>query len=51
AGPSSQPRRAVAFAGGCGAPAGRYLVCVPAFTDVDIDGQERTAIKFIVEPR
>ncbi|MEW5934324.1 MAG: stage V sporulation protein S, partial [Bacillota bacterium] len=25
--------------------------CIPAFTDVNINGEERTAIKFIVEPR
>jgi stage V sporulation protein S len=27
------------------------LVCVPAFADVQIDGQDRTAIKLIVSPR
>ena len=27
------------------------LVCVPAFTDIQIEGEERTAIKLIVEPR
>jgi stage V sporulation protein SpoVS len=27
------------------------LVCIPAFTDVIIDNEERTAIKLIVEPR
>ena len=27
------------------------LICIPAFTTVDIDGEERTAMKFIVEPR
>ena len=30
---------------------GTDLVCVPAFTDILIDGQERTAIKLIVGPR
>lgn len=33
------------------APSGMDLVCIPAFTDVAIDGEERTAIKLIVEPR
>ena len=27
------------------------LICIPAFTDIEIDGSERTAIKLIVEPR
>lgn len=27
------------------------LICIPAFTTVEIDGDERTAMKFIVEPR
>jgi stage V sporulation protein S len=27
------------------------LVCVPAFTDIQIEGEERTAIKLIIEPR
>ena len=26
------------------------LTCIPAFMDVEIDGDERTAIKLIVEP-
>lgn len=27
------------------------LICTPYFTEVDIDGQERTAVRFRVEPR
>jgi stage V sporulation protein S len=27
------------------------IVCTPYFTEVDIDGQERTAVRFRVEPR
>ena len=27
------------------------IVCTPFFTEVDIDGQERTAVRFRVEPR
>jgi stage V sporulation protein S len=27
------------------------IVCMPEFVEVDIDGQERTAIKLVVEPR
>ncbi len=27
------------------------LICIPAFHDVEVDGEERTAIKLIIEPR
>jgi stage V sporulation protein S len=27
------------------------IVCIPFFTEVSIEGQERTAVRFIVEPR
>ena len=33
------------------APSGKNLVCIPAFTDIVIDGDERTAIKLIVEAK
>ncbi|NLC52540.1 MAG: stage V sporulation protein S, partial [Firmicutes bacterium] len=33
------------------APNGIDLVCIPAFSEIDIDGEERTAIRFIVQPR
>lgn len=42
---------AIARARGFVAPSGRDIVCVPAFTDIEIDGEERTAIKLIVQPR
>ncbi len=51
AGAVNQAVKAVAIARGFVAPGGIDLVCVPAFTDIVIDGEERTAIKFIVEPR
>lgn len=51
AGAINQAVKAVAIARGFVAPAGTDLVCIPAFTDVQIDGNERTAIKFIIEPR
>jgi len=28
-----------------------FVVCVPEFVDVDIDGKVRTAVKLVVEPR
>ena len=51
AGALNQAVKAVAIARGFVAPAGLDLICIPAFTDIEIDGNERTAIKLIVEPR
>ena len=51
AGAINQAVKAIAIARGFVAPSGRDIVCVPAFTDIEIDGQERTAIKLIVQPR
>jgi stage V sporulation protein S len=47
----NQAVKAIAIARGYVAPSGLDLVCVPAFADVQIDGQDRTAIKLIVSPR
>jgi stage V sporulation protein S len=51
AGALNQSIKAVAIARGFMAPGGVDLVCIPAFTDIEIDGEERTAIKLLVEPR
>ena len=51
AGALNQAVKAVAIARGFVAPGGIDLVCVPAFTDIFIEGEERTAIKLIIEPR
>ena len=51
AGALNQAVKAVAIARGFVAPSGMDLVCIPAFTDIQIDGEERTAIKLIVMPR
>ena len=51
AGALNQAIKAVAIARGFVAPHGIDLICIPAFADIQIDGQERTAIKLIVEPR
>ncbi len=47
----NQAIKAIAIARGYISPSGVDLICVPAFTDIDIEGEERTAIKFIIEPR
>ena len=51
AGAVNQAVKAIAITRGYVAPNGIDLVVIPAFTDIEIDGQQRTAIKFIVEPR
>ncbi len=51
AGALNQAVKAVAIARGFVAPGGIDLICIPAFVDVEIDGEERTAIKLIIEPR
>ncbi|MEG1494926.1 MAG: stage V sporulation protein S [Bacilli bacterium] len=51
AGALNQAVKAVAIARGFVAPSGKNLICIPAFADIIIDGEERTAIKLIVEAR
>lgn len=51
AGAVNQAVKAVAIARGFVAPSGIDLICIPAFTDIVIDGAERTAMKLIVEAR
>ena len=49
AGALNQAIKAVAIARGFVAPSGKNLICIPAFSDIIIDGEERTAIKLIIE--
>lgn len=51
AGAVNQAVKAIAIARGYVAPNGIDLVSIPAFAEIDIDGEERTAIKFLVQPR
>ena len=51
AGALNQAIKAIAIARGFVAPSGKNLICIPAFTDIMIDGEERTAIKLIIEAR
>ena len=44
----NQAMKAVAIARGFVAPSGINLVCIPAFADVEVEGEERTGMKFIV---
>ncbi len=49
AGALNQAIKAIAIARGYVAPTGKDLVCVPAFSDILIEGEERTAIKLIIK--
>ena len=51
AGALDQAIKAIAIARGFVAPSGKNLICIPAFSDITIEGEERTAIKLIVEAR
>ena len=48
---ANQAVKAIAIARGYLAPIGVDLVCIPAFANILIDGEERTAIKLICEER
>ena len=49
AGALNQAIKSIAIARGYVAPTGKDLICVPAFSDIEIEGEERTAIKLIVK--
>jgi stage V sporulation protein S len=51
AGALNQGVKAIAIARGFLAPSGIDLVCVPSFSDIEIDGAERTAIRLLVHPK
>ena len=51
AGAVNQAVKAVAIARGYLALDGIDVICIPIFTEVEIEGQGRTAMKLIVEPR
>ena len=49
AGALNQAIKAIAIARGFVAPSGKNLVCIPAFADITIDDENRTAIKLILK--
>lgn len=51
AGAVNQAVKAIVIARGFVAPQGIDLIVIPAFCEVNIDGEEKTAIKFYIEPR
>ena len=51
AGALNQAIKAIAIARGFVAPMGDNLVTIPAFSDIEIDGEKKTAIKLIIESK
>lgn len=51
AGALNQAVKAVAIARGFVAPTGVDLVCIPAFAEVEVEGEDRTGIRLIIESR
>ena len=51
AGAVNQAVKAIAIAAGYLSEEDVHIMCLPTFTEVLIDGQERTAIKILVEPQ
>jgi len=49
AGSLNQAIKSICIARGFLAPSGQNLVVVPAFSDIMIEGEEKTAIKLVVE--
>ena len=49
AGAINQTMKAIAIGRGYVAPSGAELVCIPAFVDILINDEKRTAMKLIVE--
>ncbi|MCL2573319.1 MAG: stage V sporulation protein S [Defluviitaleaceae bacterium] len=47
----NQAVKSIAIAHGYVAPNGINLVCVPAFSEIEIEGNSRTCMKFVVEKR
>ncbi|MCK4776764.1 MAG: stage V sporulation protein S [Actinomycetia bacterium] len=51
AGALNQAIKAIAIARGYVAPSGVDLMCIPAFRDIEVNGEQRTAIRLIVQPK
>ena len=51
AGAVNQAVKSIAIARGYVAPNGIDLVCIPAFSQIEVDGAVKTSIKFLIETR
>jgi len=47
----NQAVKAIAIARGFLAPSGYNIVCIPAFSEIEVGGEERTAIRFLIEDK
>jgi stage V sporulation protein S len=50
AGAVNQAVKAIIIAAGYLAEEDKFIACVPSFVNIEIDDQERTAVRFLVEP-
>lgn len=51
AGAVNQAVKSIAIARGYVAPNGIELICVPAFSQLEVEGEIKTSIKFLIEKR
>lgn len=51
AGAANQAIKAIAIARGYLTPSGIDVVCIPSFSNIIVNGEEKTAIKLILETR
>lgn len=51
AGALNQAIKGIIIARGFMAPSGKNIVCIPSFREVMIEGEERTAIKLLIETK
>ena len=51
AGSLNQAIKAIAIARGFVAPMGNNLVVIPSFSDIKIDGENKTAIRLLIESK
>ena len=49
AGALNQAIKAIAIARGFMAPSGKDIICTPTFADINIEGNQKTAIKLITQ--
>ena len=51
AGALNQAMKGIIIARGFVAPSGKNICCIPSFSEVIIEGEERTAIKLLIETK
>lgn len=51
AGALNQAIKGIIIARGFVAPSGKNIVCIPSFSEVTIENEERTAIKLLIETK